>query len=111
MKRVDRREAARGEAVADDLAAGVHRARVAARNAEGAEVDHPAPLRPRERMRLGVAPRGAAEPYDLAAAVHRGGVAVAVATEGAEVDHPALLRPRERMRLGARGAAGPDHLA
>src|SRR5204862_7547168 len=105
MKRVDRREAARGEAVADDLAAVVHRGRVAEAAAEGAEVDHPAPLRPRERMFLACA---GAVADDLAAAVHRSGRAGAgaAAEDGEEVDQDAALGPRGGRRRGVAGARG-----
>ena len=55
---------------ADHLAAGVHRTASLKRAAEGAEVDHPACLRPGERMGLGIA-GDAAEADHLAAGVHR----------------------------------------
>ena len=79
---------------ADDLATSVHRRGGGEKAAEGSEVDHPARLRPRERMNLTAST--VTRPDNLAAVAHRHGEARAAA-EGAEVDHPPRLRPRERM--------------
>src|SRR6266508_1835881 len=95
---------------ADRLTHGVDRRGAADAAAEGAEVNHPACLRPGERTGLGIAGESAAADY-LAAGVHRNGDAVGAA-EGAEVDHPARLCPREGIgdHIASQGAAA-DHLA
>src|SRR5438094_894878 len=93
---------------ADDLAAGVDPGGFA-RVAEGAEVDHPAGRRPRERMDR--AAGGGAAAGTPAAVVDRLGHAEAAA-EGAEIDHPALHSPRKRMISAAGdGLAEADDLA
>jgi hypothetical protein len=81
---------ARGGAVADRLAVVVHGDGLAVA-AEGAEVDHPTSLRPRERV-LGVAASACdvAVSDHLAAGVDRGGLAVGAA-EGAEIPLPPMM--------------------
>src|SRR5436309_2710686 len=93
---------------ADDLAAGVDPGGFA-RVAEGAEVDHPAGRRPRERMdRAG---GGVTAADDLAAAVDRLAHAEAAA-EDAETDRPAGRGPQKRMESAASGGlAEADDLA
>src|SRR5438094_6659492 len=86
---------------ADDLAAGVDPGGFA-RVAEGAEVDHPAGRRPRERMDRAVG--GVTAAGNLAAVVDRLAHAEAAA-ENAEMDHRAGRRPRERV--GAAAGGGP----
>src|SRR6266513_1937763 len=83
---------------ADDLAARIHREGGTFAAAEGAEVDHPARLRPAERMNPAAGSGTSAD--DTAARIHRLGPRAAA--EGAEVDHPARLRPRERAETAAR---------
>src|SRR5947209_19079709 len=91
-------------APADDLAAGVDSPGHANEAAEGAEVDHPAPRRPRKRT----ASVGYAGADDLAGVVDRYGKAGAArgAGGGAEVDHPARRRPQERMETVGGGGEG-----
>src|SRR5436309_12175163 len=97
-------------APADDLAAGVDRPGHANEAAEGAEVDHPAPRRPRKRT----ASVGYAGADDLAAVADRDGTAVLArrAESAAAVDHPARRRAHDRVgtagetvRAGGHGCA------
>src|SRR5438128_47367 len=92
-------------APADDLAAWAYCGcidQVAAKgDAEGAEIDHPAGLCPRERVDRGVA-GGAAVTDNLAGRAYRVGGGEGAA-EGAEIDDSARLCPRKRVseRIGA----------
>src|SRR5206468_7767686 len=81
--------------LADDLAEVVHREGVAVGAAEGAEIDHSARRRPRERVERG-ATGSATTADDLSITIHREGLTESAA-EGAEIDHPARRRPRERV--------------
>src|SRR2546423_10972349 len=95
---------------ADRVAASVDGEGLALSAAEGAEVDHPACVRPGEGMGRDI-PRDAGGAHHLATCVHVPGGAVA-ATDGAEVDHPARLRPGEGGggAVGG-GGGGGDHTA
>src|SRR4029453_19318225 len=74
----------RGLAPPDDLAARADCRRLAISAAEGAEINHPRCLGPRERMRCRVTAHVAVAD-DLAAGANRRGVAIA-ATESAEIN-------------------------
>src|SRR5439155_17559607 len=84
-----------GVALADDVAAVVHRIGPAVSAPERAEIDDPALPCPGEAMYGGI-PGGEAITGHLAADVHRPGVAGGAA-KGAEVDNPTIPRPDEGM--------------
>src|SRR5947207_469759 len=77
--------------------------------AEGAQINHPAPRRPRERMPLSITGRRAGTD-NLSLGVHRCEPAFRTrerftdeaggAAEGAEINHSARRRPPENMKRG-----------